>query len=91
MMKILVCQEAFILGKLTGFFSQPHGSHTTLFVCLPVLHGCVLQEGCEPGRCRVAGLQGEWVWERGKVSENLKGAFLRLKATAFDYGSSLRQ
>lgn len=31
MMKILVCQEAFILGMLTGGFFQPHGSHTTLF------------------------------------------------------------
>lgn len=91
MMKILVCQEAFILGMLTGFFFQPRGSHTTLFVCLPVLHQCMLHEGCEPRCCRVAGPQGKGVWERGKVSENVKGAFLGLKLTAFDYGSSLRQ
>lgn len=82
MMKILVCQEAFILGMLTGVFFQPHGSHTTLFVCLPVLHRC---------HCRVAVPQGEGVWERGRVSENVKGAFLRLKPAAFDYGLSLRQ
>lgn len=92
MMKILVCQEVFIVGMLTGFFFfKTHSPHTTLFIYLLVLHCCVLQEGCEPRRCRVAGPQSEGVWERGKVSENVKGAFLRLKPTAFDYGSSLRQ
>lgn len=91
MMKILVCQEAFILGMLTGFFFKTHGPHTTLLIYLPVLHCCVLQEGREPGCCRVAGPQGEGVWERGRVSENVKGAFLRQKPTVFDYGSSLRQ
>lgn len=91
MIKILVCQEAFILGMLTGIFFQPQGSHTTLFVCLPVLHQCMLQGGCEPGCWRVQGLRVKRSGREGKCLKNVKGSFLRLKLTVFDYGSSLRQ
>lgn len=69
MMKILVCQEAFILGMLTGFFSSP---------MVPTPHCSFVCRCCTDECCRrdvslvAAGWQGPRVKGSGREEKCLK-------------------